>query len=389
MNTINSQYYLTFLPFIETYGWVCNNIRNSKAIFNKQAIAAFTGISERSVHRYFIYATEQGLIKFIERTRTIDDDHIVVWAMAIYEVNYPAILQAINEHYPYKPTTKDRMDLFIAYCQYTRLMYMDPESLKEHKEKNKLYRLQNTFYTDRLSHINTLRPAMLQSRYLLEGCNRETNLLCLTKNPDNDKEKQTRYNTIVTELGYNSIDNVGHWDAKSSIYRIDYALNRKELLPHNVDIYAEVWEMCNFGKPLGEYREAYKQLFMPIFMADGKKNKFWAGLTEGTIIAPKVSKKNKEAIIKLKEYLGISAYELMDKTYESLKSFLGTEHCQGGSIFVPESNTHILMQNELWDAGFKVINVYDCTYFDNSQLSSKDIQDAHDRALKEVIKRAS
>lgn len=379
--------YLKFLRFVENYYWVCQELGNS-ALFRKDAISSFLDIPRRTLTDYFNNAIEtDNLMRFIRRTRKNENGKIISKnALCEYDVFLKKTRDYINSNSTaiYNPTDEERIKSFSNFCQYSKEL-SHPEKAKERADLNAIYRKHNGYILDYLRTVNELRPPFFYSSYLEEGNNREYNALCSSKNPKNKDSK--RYELINKYLG---IKNIAEWDAKSSIYRISYALNRKQLLPHDVDIYCEVWNQCGFSKPLGEHRDSYKQIFMPIYMADGKNNMFWERVVSGKIRYPQ-GKINQDALEDLTGYLGISTKELMDRTYEQLILFLGcdtregNQKCERGSIFIPESNVHILIQYYLWTAGFKAINVYDCCYFARNELDEKYIQDLHDKSLKIVI----
>lgn len=381
------EYYDDFLRFVENYYWVCNKLGNP-ALFQKDAISSYTAIPRRTLTRYFDYAVEDdNLMRFIRKTRKFKGEIISKNALCQYDVFLTKTFEFINNNFgtPYNPSEEERVKEFSKFCHYSEQL-SHPEKAKEKADLNAIYREHNQYITDYWKKVNELRPGFFYSSYLEDGLNREYNALCSTKNP---KNRDSNREELIQE--YLGITNIQKWDAKASIYRISYALNHKHLLPHDVDIYSEIWNMCGFKKPLGDLRDDYKQIFMPIFMADGKKNGFWDKVVSGDYSFNK-GKKNKEALEKITGYLGISTKELMDKTYEQLLIFLkcdvreGKQKFERGSIFIPESNVHILMQYYLWTAGYKAINVYDCCYYDGNLLEAKDIQDLHDKSLKIVMR---
>lgn len=383
MNSVKKEYYTKFLPFVENYVSTCHFL-SQKALFNKEKIAAFLGLPYVTLRRYFNRAESEGLIKKVGRTRTFEDEKILSnWFIDEYIIiDTTKLLSMIRQVRDYCPTPEQRIAYFIKFCEASR--NVTQAELDEQAAKNELYRQDtfNLYCCQELHRINEDRPYYFKGNFLLEGVNRESSPFCYTKNPEKHPESVERYRRLH-DYG---ILNIGEEDQKASIYSTDYALNHKEILPHDIDVYGEVLGKV-IDKPITtEVRSAGKVLFMPIYMSDGATNKYTAFLASEKAHPIKPEEINKQkALHVICDYAGIKSTKLIDGIDTELRNFIGTEHFLGGEIFIPESETHILMQAELHDQGILAANVFDNCYFDKDKISNSEIRDLHDKCLTQVI----
>ena len=383
-------FYTKFLPFIDNYNW-CNTRLGEPTLYNMEAISNYLEIPYSTIRKYFKQAEEKEILQFIRKTRTVDDEVIAKHGLKEYRLSQAKADEYINLFDGiYYYTEEERWTEHFKYFKATRLYYLDPAEVADHAEKNKIYLAQNGYYADLVDNINEHKPAELHTRYLKQGVNRETNILCTTVNPEKhpDHPRAHKREEILHEvLG---IKTIAETDIKSSIYRDNYNLTHKSLLPHDVDVYQEVWNLAKFRKILTPaIRNSFKQVLMPLYMKDGKTIGYWSGIVNGVFKDdhPSKNKINREAIEACTEYLNIKATEFLSKTVDALKEFLGEEHLMGGEIFIYESDIHIEMLNHFWENGIKIQNVYDGFYYDAKDLKDEDVLKAHDKATKDLIKR--
>ena len=405
MNTINLDNYLKLLVFIENYAY-WSEVHQSKAIYNKQHISEFLNIPYSTIRRYFNKAEQTN--RFIiqeEKKRCVvkKDGEKTEWAMCVYVANRQQILDFINLITPYNPSKDKRKKDYKEYCDFSHRRSIPEHKLekeigKHNKKEKDNIEYQNDYksFTELLDEVNSLLPESLKNIYLKEGKNRLYNPLCSTAKPTDIN--QERYEVIHQFLGI-EYDNIASWDENASIFRTEYALHHDSLLSRSVDLYDAIWKMCDFGKELtSAYRKYFKRIIMPIYMTNGRSRAVTAiAVSCGCFITPKGERINvnsslKEALLMLKEYIYPSksvfegVREILDKTTEALKKFLNTDRFQNERIFILESNTFVLMLHRLCSEGYKVINVYDCFYYDKSKLTEDDIIRVHDECLLEAVR---
>ena len=379
-------YYNKFLPFLECYAWCEAELGVPTPFYNKEAFGKYLEISRKTSQKYFGLAEQSGFITLTGKSTKVSADVTTEWALCSYRTNFGLLnknLDSLGIANYFSEGEKFRDFYKFLNCQED--ISLSPIEIKDKAERVAYYQETCKDYTNLLAETNALKPERLKSFYLDDGLCRETNFLCTTKNPEKHPEDTKRVETIVTCLGIPE-NLITETDIKSSIYRDAYALSRGKLLPHKTDVYAEVWNKAFKKKLTPELRPSFKQLLMPIFMADGKSIGYWSNLACGKLHDPNANEDTLNGVRACSAYLGLRAQEFLTKTESALADFLGVEHFMGSEIFIHESNTHILMMNEFWKNGLSVQNVYDGFYHSKKEISSKEILMAHDKALTTVMK---
>jgi len=257
-------------------------------------------------------------------------------------------------------------------------------------EINLQYQKDYANYIELLKVINATRPEMFRSKYLAEGRNRETNILCNTMNPDkehlsaSEQDLSERYILLSTFFG---TEDFFEDDTNGSIYRLSFALAHGYPLAHDIDVYATIWNKAFYKiECTSLIRHHLKVLCMPIFMSNGKKNAWNSivAIKDNNLTRSEAARK--VALNKLSEITGLSAREVMDKLSDAMRKFIGTSEFLEAEIFIHESNLHILMITEFMKRGIKTINVYDGFYFKNGTCDHDTFNEVYDLCTNQLIK---
>lgn len=270
-----------------------------------------------------------------------------------------------------------------------KLSKAEKKMLSKH-ELNLIYQKDYDYYTKLLEVINATRPEMFRSKYLAEGRNRETNIICGSMNPENEhvnaseQDLAERQVLLATFFG---TDKIIEDDTNGSIYRFSFAYAHGYPLSHDIDVYEGIWNKAFYGiKCTKTIRSSLKVLCMPIFMSNGKKNA-WNSLIatkEGRMTKSEAARK--AALNYLLEITGLDARAIMDALTDAMRKFIGTADFLEEEVFVHESNLHILMLTEFQKRGIKAINVYDGFYFIEGTCDHKTFNEVYDNCTAQLLK---
>jgi len=402
-------YYEAFLPLMECI-FQNNTVRDQELVVNEQNLAIYFDVDRHIIKNFLKEMEDTGLAKYIGNKRLFDDFN-VQFAMRCYkliptESKYCSTLQEfINSYMLWEPYMSDRIAFITNYTDALHDKKLKiaqqkvVEGLKLTKAEKKLlnkieinlqYQKDYANYIELLKVINATRPEMFRSKYLAEGRNRETNILCNTMNPDkehlsaSEQDLSERYILLSTFFG---TEDFFEDDTNGSIYRLSFALAHGYPLAHDIDVYATIWNKAFYKiECTSLIRHHLKVLCMPIFMSNGKKNAWNSivAIKDNNLTRSEAARK--VALNKLSEITGLSAREVMDKLSDAMRKFIGTSEFLEAEIFIHESNLHILMITEFMKRGIKTINVYDGFYFKNGTCDHDTFNEVYDLCTNQLIK---
>lgn len=402
-------YYEAFLPLMECI-FQNNTVRDQELVVNEQNLAIYFDVDRHIIKSFLKEMEDTGLAKYIGNKRLFDDFN-VQFAMRCYkliptESKYCSTLQEfINSYMLWEPYMSDRITFITNYTDTLRDKKLKiaqqkvAEGLKLTKaekkmltklELNRQYQKDYANYIELLKVINATRPEMFRSKYLAEGRNRETNILCNTMNPDkehlsaSEQDLSERHILLSTFFG---TEDFFEDDTNGSIYRLSFALAHGYPLAHDIDVYAAIWNKAFYKiECTSLIRHHLKVLCMPIFMSNGKKNAWNSivAIKDNNLTRSEAARK--VALNKLSEITGLSAREVMDKLSDAMRKFIGASEFLEAEIFIHESNLHILMITEFMKRGIKTINVYDGFYFKNGTCDHDTFNEVYDLCTNQLIK---
>ena len=402
-------YYYSFLPLIES-AFQVRKSRGQELIINESNLMIYFDVNRRTIMRWINRAENDSLIRFIGKKR-IFDDFGSQWAMNCYEListetKYCSALQAfINNYMLWEPYFSDRLVLLNNYAdelstkkiviaknkmQNNQKLTKEEMKLLHKHEQNIIYRQTYPWATELLQVINNRRFEKFKSKYLLEGRNRETNVLCGSMNPDNEHvnaSEQDLAERIELLKEYFNSDDFIEFDTNASIYRLAYALVHNRPLEHDVDVYEAIWNKAFYSIEFNKTtRNALKILCMPIFMSNGTKNAWNAIIANKTGKLTRSEQDRKDALITLSNVTGLKPREVMDELTAAMRKFIGTADFLEEEIFIHESNLHILMITMFHDLGINTINVYDGFYFIKGTMTQELFNQVYDDCTRQLIK---
>ena len=403
-------YYDQFLPLMECI-FQYRHVRGQELMVNERNLAIYFDVDRRVIMSFLKEMEDTNLIKYLGNKR-IFDDFACQFAMRCYDLvptdsNYSSKLQEfINTYTLWEPYLTDRLDFIVKYTedlrekklQIAKSKFESGEKLsKEEKkmikkyERNIIYQNEYSWATDLLDVINAQRPEQFRSKYLKEGRNRETNILCGTLNPDNTHEDASEQDLLERQIllaTYFGTDDFIENDTNGSIYRMSYSLANKRPLSHNVDIYTAIWQKAFYGIKINTaIRNSLKLLCMPIFMSNGQKNAWNSLIVNRTGKLLKSEAARKSALNCLCEVTHLEARDVLDKITVAMRKFIGTTDFLEEEIFIHESNLHILMLAEFAKRGIKTINVYDGFYFINGTCDEQLFNEVYDLCTNQLLEK--
>lgn len=409
MNKNERIYYYNFLPLIES-AFQVRKSRGQELIINESNLAIYFDVERHTINRWIKRSESEQLIRNIGKKR-IFDDFGSQWAMNCYEListetKYCSALQAfINNYMLWEPYLSDRLVLLNNYAdelstkkiviaktkmQNNQKLTKEEMKLLHKHEQNIIYRQTYPWATELLQVINNRRFDKFKSKYLLEGRNRETNVLCGSMNPDNEHvnaSEQDLAERIELLKEYFNSDEFIEFDTNASIYRLAYALVHNRPLEHDVDVYEAIWNKAFYSIEFNKTtRNALKILCMPIFMSNGTKNAWNAIIANKTGKLTRSEQDRKDALITLSNVTGLKPREVMDELAAAMRKFIGTADFLEEEIFIHESNLHILMITMFHDLGIDTINVYDGFYFVKGTMTQELFNQVYDDCTRQLIK---
>lgn len=288
----------------------------------------------------------------------------------------------------------------IAETDSTRLNKQEKEKLKKAKKIEQLIK-ENELYLDKKSDQDIAVPEF-QCKYLREGCLRLTHEICNTVNPEHlDKINETNYwrssharNDMLEKILKTS-DFVER-DVNGSIYRLTYNLFHDKPLEIHVDIYQMIWdyEFSDIEWPDVSYRSAFKQILMPIYMKEHLIafkvcqyeyiDKYYYGHPRKYKTLPKNDVAQYEMFRMFVELTGLTIQEFLNRVKNAMHKILNTDKFIGATIFIQESNLHILMKEKFLNQNIICANIYDGFYFKRGEVSFDYFYQVYDSALKEL-----
>lgn len=385
-----AKYYNEFLPKMEAI-LTLKKMHNDDLVITKESLSVWFDVSKDTINGFFKQAEQDGLILLDKRTTKIDDKK-VTWGINRYilpssedPLCYSKLQEFVNEYMYWHLDFGERIDFMHDYMAANEKVAIKAKNLDK-EERSKLYLAQNSWTEETMERINATRPEQLKSSYLAEGKLRENNYLCQTLNP----EKEHQMKLLATDLNYryNVLSNFFgtkdfiECDTNASIYRLSYNLNHKELLSHDIDIYAEFWKLAGFNYKMDkECREHLKVLCMPIFMSNAAKNGYNANLIYKDPMSLNRSEDNRRLVLlDLMNKTGLSAREILDKLADAMYKFIGTDHFLEAEIFIYESNLHLIILDNCLKNDIQAINVYDGFYFKTSDMTQDKYHAMYDEA---------
>lgn len=404
-----SMYCDRFLPLMECI-FQYRTSRGQDLVVNEQNLALYFGVDRHVIKSFFDEMERTGLVKYLGHKRIFDDFN-VQFAMRCYkliptESKYCSTLQEfINNYMLWEPYMSDRLSFVINYTEelHDKKLALAQQKLADDKklskaekkmltkhEQNLVYQKENSDYIKLLEVINATRPEQFRSKYLAEGRNRETNILCGTMNPENEhvnaSEEDLSERSILLATFFGT-DKFIEDDINGSIYRLSYSLAHGRPLSHDIDVYMAIWKKAFYKIECTQMvRHALKILCMPIFMSNGKKNAWNSVIAnkEGTLTKSEAARK--AALNYLSSVTGLTAREIMDALADAMRKFIGTSEFLEEEIFVHESNLHILMITEFMKRGIKTINVYDGFYFIEGTCDHATFNEVYDNCTAQLLK---
>ena len=175
------------------------------------------------------------------------------------------------------------------------------------------------------------------------------------------------------------------WDRSASIYNLTYSYNTKQYMPNVVDLHAKM-NGKNFESK--KEREMFKLLNMTKYFSDGRKvrkllesmisiqNKINEdiALTKKEISFYKNNIERANLIAKLSKAETIKdAVKWYIKERDKLIEAIGGKRIENDAIFIMEGVVNLATMNDLNEAGFICVSVYDGFYtncFDNDYIES-------------------
>lgn len=405
-----SMYYKEFLPLMESI-FQYRTSRNQELVVNESNLSIYFDVDRHVIKSFFEEMEATNLVEYLGNKRLFDDFN-VQFAMRCYklvptESKYCSKLQEfINNYMLWEPYMTDRLNIIISYtedlhekklkiaqqkAENGQKLSKEDKKLLSKFELNLQYQKEYADYITLLEVINATRPELFRSKYLAEGRNRETNVICGTMNPENEhvnaseQDLSERYILLTTFFG---TEDFNADDTNGSIYRLSYAVANGRPLSHDVDVYAAIWKKAFYNIECTKtIRHSLKVLCMPIFMSNGKKNAWNSIVATKTGNLKKSEAARKSALNILSEATGLDARTIMDTLYDAMRKFIGTSEFLEEEIFIHESNLHILMITEFMKRGIKTINVYDGFYFINGTCDHQTFNEVYDLCTMKLLKK--
>lgn len=405
-------YYNKFLPLMECI-FQYRTSKGQDLVVNETNLSIYFDVNRTTISSFLKEMEDTKLVKYVGSKR-IFDEFATQWSMRCYslvptDTKYCSKLQEfINNYMLWEPYLTDRLDFIICYTDdiYEKKLKIAKEKLesgqkltKEEKkmlkkyEQNLAYQNEYTWAIDLLDIINSQRPEAFKSKYLKEGRNRETNVICGTYNPDkehvNASEEELSERNILLSTFFET-DKFEEFDTNASIYRLSYALSMKHPLKHDIDVYEAIWKKAYYNVEFSKLiRDSLKILCMPIYMSNGKKNAWNALVADKTGTMTKSELARKSALNYLSSVTKQDARTIMDDLAAAMRKFIGTADFLEEEIFIFESNLHILMITEFANRGIKTINVYDGFYFKKGTCSQELFDQVYDLCTRKLLEKCS
>lgn len=394
-------YHEKFLPFIENALYV--TALNGDTV-TKTCIAKYFKQSRDLIEDCFNQAIKEGYIVKLENTRSVrgkQQPH----SYCVYEPVKTDVYGTKLREYTLKNTNYDLSGSadsikgrFSRYGSYLKAIASSDTVDEEDAEKLQRLQIENKFFTDLLDVLNFGIPTFYRTKYLCEGRKRGVNPLCHTPNPDKDHKRELPEgalevrHTLLTDF-FGGIENHAEFDTNGSIYRETYSLTHGYPLSHDVDVYHEFWTTAGFQKEFTkEIRDHLKNLCMPIYMSNGRKNKYNARLVyQNPEIVHSEDRLKCEALNFIAEHLGLeknypNGLYIIETLMRGMKEFLGTETFFEEDIFIYETDLHILIWEECNNRGIKTINVYDGFYFVEGTMTQELYDEIYDICTERLLK---
>lgn len=403
-------YFYPFLPLMESI-FQYRTSRGQTLVVNEQNLAIYLDVNCHVINGFLKEMEQEKLIKFIGKQR-IFEDFSTQFAMRCYELTpteskYCSKLQErLNDYMLWEPYLTDRLGVISDYkdtLQEKKLtiaqnkfsneqkLTREEKKLLEKHELNVVYQKDYPWAIELMNEINATRPDLFKSKYLAEGKNRESNILCGTLNPDNEHVSASEQDLVEREMlltDYFGTSEFEEFDTNASIYRLSYALANGKPLEHSIDVYEVIWKKMYYRIPFNKsIRNALKILCMPVFMSNGGTNAWNAIVAnkEGKLTKSEAARKT--ALTFLNNITGNSPRDIMGALESAMKRFIGTYDLLGREIFIHESNLHLLIIKAFSEIGIKTINVYDGFYFIINACNQKLFDTIYDNCIYELLKK--
>lgn len=403
-------YYYPFLPLMESI-FQCRTSRGQTLVVNEQNLAIYFRVNCHVINDFLKEMEQEQLIKFIGKQR-IFEDFSTQFAMRCYELTptdskYCSKLQEhINNYMLWEPYLTDRLGVISEYKDALqekklslaqdkfstgqKLTREERKLIKKH-ELNILYQKEYPWAIELMNEINAARPDLFKSKYLAEGKNRESNILCGTLNPENEHVSALEQDLVEREMlltEYFGVSDFEEFDTNASIYRLSYALANGKPLDHNIDVYEMIWKKMYYNISFSKgIRNTLKILCMPAFMSNGGKSAWNAivAAKEGKLTKSEAARKT--ALTYLNNITGNSPRSIMEALASAMKKFIRTDDLLEEEIFIHESNLHLLMIKAFSEIGIKTINVYDGFFFIKNTCNQKLFDTIYDKCTYELLKK--
>lgn len=307
---------------------------------------------------------------------------------------------------------------FNSYIRYLTTRQMTVEKLKDttqeevqelsKKDKSNIKRntlikkrvKENEYYLQLKEDLDSTSLSF-QCRYLKEGCLRLTHDICNTVNPEHtDKINDSSYwrsSHARTDMLANILhaDQFEERDVNGSIYRLTYNLYHEVPLDISTDIYEKIWKTgFKIDWPDSSYRNKFKRLLMPIYMKEylnGYRstqyefvNKYYANNKRKYMTLDKGCREQYEIYDAFVKLTKMPIRKFLDTVNEAMHKCLNTDKYLEGSIFIQESNLHILIRKKFKSIGIECANVYDGFYFKKGEVSEQDFYKVYTSAIIEL-----
>lgn len=201
---------------------------------------------------------------------------------------------------------------------------------------------------------------------------------CSSENKHSDERKEI----LNAYFGENKWQ---EWDRSASIYNLTYSYNTKKYIPNSVDLHAKINNASFSSK---EERDEFKLLNMTKYFSDARKvRKLISSMVEiQRKINDNIALKKKEitfyknnvdrinAMCKLSNADTIQDFVnwYMQKRDDLVKA-IGGKRLPKDAIFIMEGVVNLATMNDLREAGYETVSVYDGFYtncFDNNFIES-------------------
>ena len=277
-----------------------------------------------------------------------------------------------------------------VYFRYHYISVSDSDSDSDSDSYNTNIPLCNTFtskkhsalyykYIPLLQHELDRQTTQNEFRYhLKQDGSRPYAYFCSSENRHSNERKE-----ILNS--YFSKGRWQEWDRSASIYNLTYSYNTKKYIPNSIDLHAKI-NNAEFSSK--EERDNFKLLNMTKYFSDARKvKKFISSMIQIQ------QKKNNNEVLKNKEITfyknnieranamcrlaNADTVQDLVKWYmqkrDDLVKAIGGKRLPKDAIFIMEGVVNLATMNDLREAGYETVSVYDGFYtecFDNDVIES-------------------